>query len=1318
MLSVLVFLGAARSCLAIGGDHYTAAVDLGSKVPAEYVRPVQVPLTLEPGEPQDVTGSHWLTWVCPESGIYKAEGIYIKQPPEGTGWGYYISGLDPLVRVYTGTSLPVAVEQTYVPMGDSGGYLPKIFRGTAGQRYHFRTGLSPYLGMIGNFSTPVIAADLTWWGLGWGKDFTFRLTRLPGPPVNDDFANAVQLPAAADADAEVAGTNIGATNEPGEVLGNYESGDTVWHQWTAARTGRYELRLSSPAFLRLAVFSGKTVNQLTWMHGDSPNYNDPTMGTVRLRWNAAAGDQRWFRINGNNTGQQGSYTLQLHRLVPPVNDDLANALPLTGAMPLSVTGTTVDASPEPGALEENSYSNSSVWWKWTSSTSGWCELAGDCAVGAMTGGKVVGYTLDNNPPLRFQVEAGRDYFLRAATSFLQEKPVAITLRPIAGLEHSTPEAALDMGSAASFSSPAVAVPPGIFINGSNQTANAALWCRWTAPVSGWVALDTEGSDEGGDLSVSAVEEPRAPLQTFFNHRARAQSWQPLVNYPQPFSLWSFSLFPRTDRRVLPEKLVQDAALAPLTARLLQRVEAGKTYLMAATPASTADGAPALVKVNLRPAAGPPSVVSVKVRDLPPVTERDAHFLEAVVAVSSPNGLVRANCSLMGTTVYLTEESRISGDVRAGEYRAVVPLTVGYSSGGGSPAPVQVSLVDTRGGFYFPSVESPLKILSQPSSVTDATADRQPPEVEGGDSSASYGSWLNPILVPSAPTQVIRPHGKAMTVTLRLGIRDFGGSGFASGELSIAPAASRNPQTGGVTLLPANTKGCAITSFGPENRVAGDAVLGIYEVPLTIPAYAPAGQVMCRLRDAAGNAAGRWFPDGIYYDGFPGNPGPGVIFQNGFIIGPDTTGTRGMQNASATAAGRDSLNYNSINLYAYSFSDSVVLPYVIEQDGPTDSTPPVISGTTAVLDGQGNVRFSARITDDLSGVSGGTVRLVDPFGLVEKELAFTAAARISGTALDGWYEVLVPVPAYGFGGAHWLSVVAVDQAGWTAEARRIGSVTLPDRTVQDQRRPALTRFQISPAAVNLTAGPAEITVSLAAADDRPGLTARLRILDGSGVLLVEKQVGCDQPVLDCMASVPLPARALIGPSAGARVEVILTDAAGRTESYGTPGGAEWPEGSAVSLALGPVSDPFALWAASWPGVPALPPDAVRDSDHDGVADLLEFALGSDPGTGPAADVFAAHAPRLIAGPDFSSVTVPNGVPNRLSVDFSCTPAPAFAKTGSEFRCGPWRLQLEESADLIHWTTSALAERDFSGEAHLIRTPALNEPGRHFRLRVTR
>jgi hypothetical protein len=255
-------------------------------------------------------------------------------------------------------------------------------------------------------------------------------------------------------------------------------------------------------------------------------------------------------------------------------------------------------------------------------------------------------------------------------------------------------------------------------------------------------------------------------------------------------------------------------------------------------------------------------------------------------------------------------------------------------------------------------------------------------------------------------------------------------------------------------------------------------------------------------------------------------------------------------------------------------------------------------------------------------------------------------------------------------------------------------------------------------VNLTAGPADITVSLAAADDRAGLTARLRILDGSGALLVEKQAGCDQPVLDCMASVPLPARALIGTSAGARVELILTDAAGRTESYGTPGGAPWPDGSAVSLTLGPVSDPFALWAASWPGVSALPADAVRDSDHDGVADLLEFALGSDPGNGPAADVFAARAPQMTAGPDFSSVSLPNGVPNRLSVDFSCTPSPAFAKMGSEFRYGPWRLQLEESVDLSHWTAVALGDRTLTGEAHLIRTPALTEPGRHFRLRLTR
>lgn len=1286
-LAGCVFLAATGDASAITGDNFAEAVDLGSTVPVEQVRPAFADLTLEPGEEQDVAGSHWLTWLCPAGGLYEAKGVYTVPPSQPGNWYFDTGWQEPIVRVYEGATFPAAMELPYVPLG----YLRSLrqFRGEAGRRYHFRTGLPPHMGLISNRSAGgnpgmVLSPAIV-------PDFTFSLRKLPAPPPNDDFANAAIVPEGDE--VTVTGTNEGASDEPGEEVGVFETGDSVWHRWTAAKTGRYEMLLRSPAFLRATVFYGEgleTVSTLTNSRGDSPNYNDPSVGTVRLRWDAQAGEQRMIRICGSSGGRQGSYSLRIHRLLAPVNDNISNALPLAGPLPLRISGSTVDASPEEAIGEEGGYSTSSVWWKWTPPETGWCELGGNVSLGIITKGARLGSSLEYPPPFRFRARAGQEYFLRAVSPMDAEGPVELSLRWISGLENTLPGAALDMGSSPSFSSAAVSVPPGYWIAENGESSTGTQWCRWTAPVSGWAAVDTEGAADGTELSVRLAEEPRTLLQESASS-PNAAAWQsPYVNYSLNRNAYFFSMTP-VERQIFPETLVQDTALAPRAGRLLLRVTAGQTYFLVGVPPGTSVSPPGLVKVNLRPAAGPPDVLSVKVRDLPPATARDTHVLEAVIAVSSPNGLVRGNCGLMGTMVYFTEADRISGDVWDGEYRVVVPLVPGYSSDT-APPPVSVSLVDARGGYYYSSAEAPLNILSQPPAVKDATVDHQAPMVEGGLTS-SWALTLNPLNGLPPEPQVIQAKETPVTVLLRLGIRDFGGSGFAAGEIYIASDGS--PVLNNRIPMPGSFRFGAVP-FGPEHRRSGDALLGIYEVPFTVPAYAASGRIMCRLRDTAGNVAGGWVPNPLFYSGLGQNGG-----LSGWVSDTD----------SITLSG-------SLGLLSFSFEDSVALPYVVEQTGRADKAPPVISEAATRLDGQGNILISGRITDDLSGVAGGEVLLADKFGLVEARAVFTTAQKTAGTGLDGQYEISLSLPRHGFGGAHYLSLKVRDQAGWFQEERRIGPLTLPDRTAEDQRRPRLAHFQISPAAVDLTAGPAEISVSLGAGDDRPGITAVCRILDSAGQLLTEQKVGCDKPALDCVSTLKLPRRSLIGLSAAARVELVLRDSAGRQETYGQPGSPAWPEGAAVSLALGPVSDPFTLWAASWPGLPALPPDDARDSDQDGVPDLLEFALGSDPTQATADDVFAATVPKLLVYPVYPQLTDPvNTVPS-LRVDFRHTPSPAFSKSADAWSLGAWRLRVEQSTDLLNWTVLPPVDRDGSGDVHLQSSPAMSAPGKMFRLRVSR
>ncbi|MES2707342.1 MAG: hypothetical protein V4726_12150 [Verrucomicrobiota bacterium] len=1295
----LLWLSAAPRCLAvIAGDQFAEAVDLGSAVTAEHVRPADAGLTLEPGEENDITGSHWLTWVCPAAGIYEAKGTYPKPRQGGNG---AVMGLDPQVKVFTGTALPSLETAPYVPLGIV--KEPKRFRAEPGRRYYFRTGLTPYGGYYVNFSSAADGAGVMIPLIGAG-DFTFTLKKLPSPPPNDDFAQAAAVPAGNE--VTVTGTNAGASRETGEAAGQYEAGDSVWHRWTVAEAGRYELLLTSPAFLRIAVFSGSQLTDLTRTHHGQPDYNDPALGTVRRRWTAQAGDVRFFRLTGNGYGQQGAYTFRLRRLSPPVNDNLAAALPLEGALPLTASGTTVDASLEEGIDTGNSYSLSSIWWKWRAVKTGWCEMTGDAGVGVMTGSARLGYTLDNKPPFRFHAVAGHVYFLRAATAESLEKTVTFSLTEITGLEHSSPETAVDMGSGPSFSSAVTEVPSGLFTTETGATAYAGVWCRWTAPVSGWVALDTEGSASGAELRMQAADKSEAEYGTATSYNSGAWPGY-FVNFPAGGTADSLFWNPSPERRILPETIVQVPGLAPRTGRLLVRVTAGKPYLIQVLPPGMTDGAPAPVKVSLRPAAGPPGVLAVRIRDQPPATVRDAHALEAVISVSSPNGLMRGECGLLGQDVYFADADRISGDGWSGDYRVVVPVPAGFSTAG--PVGITVMLFDRRGGFFLnpgtsDSASPPLNIISQPPALTDATADHQPPVVEDG-APDPFGpvQWTgqeNPV------PEVIRLQGQPVTRRLRFGIRDFGGSGFASGEIHIA---ADGPSPALWALRTAGRRFAAVP-FGSEHRTGGDAFLGVYEVPFTIPADASSGRIMCRLRDAAGNVAGRQAGDQWLYTIADFN-GINGVEPRGALEGPDAL--RGNVNFS------DNPGQGARVMSPYAFDDSVVLPFIVEQEKISDLTAPVISQTTAALDLAGNVRLTGRLTDDLSGIAGGEVLMVDKFGLVETRVKFTAGQRTEGTALDGRYEITVPVPRHGFGGAHYLSWSAVDGVGrWTAE-NLIGPVTLPERTAEDQRRPRLTHFQISPAAVNLTAGPAEISVSLGAGDDRPGLTAVCRILDSAGVLLAERKVGCDKPVLDCVSTLTLPARPLIGLSSAARVELVLTDSAGRTETYGQSGSPAWPDGSAVSLTLGPASDPFTLWAASWPGVPALPPDGARDSDRDGVPDLLEFALGTDPVNGPAADIFRNLMPELTVFPAAAPWDAP-GVPvPSLSVNYRFTPAPAFTRQDGRYAFSAWRLELEESTDLLHWITVPAAERTLpSGTVQAGGTVPAHGPGKKFRLRVSR
>ncbi len=1170
------------------GDMFDEPVDLGAEESASHTRLLADAVTVERGEGSFHTGSQWMAWICPTEGIYEVEA---SAPKPSSGWGT-ISGMDPIIEVYQGDTLATLTQVPAVPLGIV--RQPLRFQAQAGERFVIRAGLTPFAGFIG----PTNGGGVT---LSFGPTSISVLLRRLGPsPANDDFAAAGDL--GSTLDLLVTGDNTGAGHEPGEPRGAYEAGDSVWHRWAAPAAGRYEYLGESPVYLTPKIYRGATLDDLVLAAAGAAGYGTNPPGHARLRFDAAEGEVFHIRLAGNGYGRQGAYSFSLRRLHSPANDLLAHAIALTGDLPLEATGDTTDAGVETPP-EYSLEAWSSVWWKWTATESGWFELRGNAHLGVLENGNRYGYTLSSsNGFFRFQAAAGRVYHFRLAHHKDAEGPVALTLDRVSGLEHASAQTALEAEAALRFSTPPVPVAAGTY-HLPNGSGSGALWLRWTPPASGWVSVDTGGSEGEVGLTAFAAENLSQALASS-SFAGFIPGW---TGPDERASTWTRPLEDPVIRR--------DLSLAGETRRLLLRVTAGRTYYIRAMP----DGRLAFPQVclNARLAGPPPALHAAHTRLR---QANGASWLEVRLTVSTPNGFVEGVLSQpdqiqnsAANPIRFYDAHRIGGDAFAGEYRVMLPAPQTEAPYSFEP---RVQIRDAAGG------ELSIQPAAQEIEPTPGPAilDNLPPQLDGVIASPPY----------------VALDGEDVTVKLQLGISDAGGSGFAEGEIYLS--------SDSVATSPLQ-----VVRFGSAQRQRGDGELGVYEVAVTIPAATPDGTVLkCLLRDAAGNAAGRW--------DYPVQSRPGTI-----IISPSVVITP-------------------------VFDPVHVLPLVIAQRRPPDVDPPVIHDTTAeYLPGSGadgEMLLRARLTDTGSGLAGGRVVLADEHGLIATIHTFDASARVSGTAADGDYQLRIPLPAYGFGGPHRLRWEAQDAAGNPATPLILGPFILPDRTTGDQRRPRLIRLQISPSSVDLLAGPSTVQLSLAVNDDRPGTTARALVFDSHGRELATGGFLCLAAAMECEIDLSLPQVLTTGPSAEARVVVELTDAAGRTETYGPFGAAAWPDASAASLRLAPsVPGAFARWSAAWPGLAGLPADASRDTDNDSRPDLLEFALGTDPTRPDAGDPFAGRTPRLSLSGPFSSFS-PGTPPQRL-VSWSFQPAPWFAHDTDRFRADGWELIAETSTDLGIW-----------------------------------
>ncbi|MGB0119924.1 MAG: hypothetical protein WBP55_03085 [Solirubrobacterales bacterium] len=314
-------------------DNFAAATAIGSALPSSTASST-IDSTYEAGEPGALGGptssrSVWFAWTPPATGRVRADFCDVV---------FHVGPLNRILALYTGNSLA-----TLVPVASETSNCILDFQATAG--------VPLKLAVSGNISGEF--------------NFTLKLKSAP-PPANDDFANAITV--GPGLPVIVAGDNDFATAEAGEP-GHGGFGlarHSLWYRWTAPQNGKVAVRVCGKTFGgRLGVYTGNAVNALTEATIETPPYGpychavlDAVAGTTYHL--AAAG--------GTSSNDYGPFTLDIHTLDVPGNNDFADATDIGSKLPVSVTGTTVDAdyeSGEPAHTFGYGDQSPSVWYRWT-----------------------------------------------------------------------------------------------------------------------------------------------------------------------------------------------------------------------------------------------------------------------------------------------------------------------------------------------------------------------------------------------------------------------------------------------------------------------------------------------------------------------------------------------------------------------------------------------------------------------------------------------------------------------------------------------------------------------------------------------------------------------------------------------------------------------------------------------------------------------------------------------------------------------------------------------------------------------------------------
>lgn len=166
------------------------------------------------------------------------------------------------------------------------------------------------------------------WGTWWAR---LSPQGTPPGPANDNFANSILLSPADE--GLTAGTNVGATKEPGEPNHFSTGGASVWYHVTAPVTGHATINTDGSDFdTLLAVYTGSTLNGLTQVVADDDSGTD---NDSAVAFDAVAGTTYRIAVDGYNNGG-GAATGNLN-----LRWDLVNPSGVSGTVTEAGTGTPI-----------------------------------------------------------------------------------------------------------------------------------------------------------------------------------------------------------------------------------------------------------------------------------------------------------------------------------------------------------------------------------------------------------------------------------------------------------------------------------------------------------------------------------------------------------------------------------------------------------------------------------------------------------------------------------------------------------------------------------------------------------------------------------------------------------------------------------------------------------------------------------------------------------------------------------------------------------------------------------------------------------------